>query len=102
MSFTTYAEVLIDDHRFWEAYRNGSKSTPPGRPLRDVLADTDGRYEDTVDVPDRVMADLRRAAAVDPTDAALAAAAQSGKVRISLENLRGLDPDTPVVYGYGF
>jgi hypothetical protein len=100
VSLTNYAEVLTDEHPSWQAYRNGSKPTPPGRPLHEVLVDTEGRYEDTVALPERVMVDVRRAAAADPADAALAAVAQLGRVRIPLDSFRGLAPDTRVVYGF--
>jgi hypothetical protein len=66
-----------------------------------VLADTGDRYEDTVELAERVRVDVRRFAAADPTDADLAAVAQSGQVWISLENFRGLPLDTVVVYGFG-
>ena len=83
---TTHAEVLTPDHPIWQPYLDGHKETPPGRRLREVLDDTDGLYEVTLVLPDRFMTDVRDAA-------------RTGRIWISLEHLRGLDPDTRITYG---
>lgn len=97
---TTYAEVLTPDHPIWQPHLNGSKKTPPGRLLGEVLNDTGGQYEVTADLPDRLMVDIREAAAMS-TDTTLVEVARTGRILISLEHLRGLDPDTTrIIHGY--
>ena len=93
LRLTVHAEVLTPDHPIWQLFLNGSKETPPGRLLRDVLSDTGGQYEVTADLPDRFMVAVREAAAKS-NDATLAEVARTGKIWISLEHLRGLDPET--------
>ena len=96
---TTYAEVLTPDHPIWQPYLTGSKKTPPGRLLGEVLDDTGGQYEVTAELPDRLMVDVRQAAAKS-TDPTLAEVARTGRILISLEHLRGLDPDTArIIHG---
>lgn len=95
---TTHAEVLTPAHPIWQPYLDGHKETPPGRLLREVLDETDGHYEVTLDLPDRFMVDVREAA-TKSTDATLAEVARTGQIWISLEHLRGLDPATRITYG---
>jgi hypothetical protein len=100
LRLVTHAEVLTPDHPIWQPYLNGSKETPPGRLLRDALNDAGGQYEFAADLPDKLIVDVRKAAAmsVDPT---LAEVARTGKIWISLEHLRDLDPDaTRITYGW--
>jgi hypothetical protein len=61
--------------------------------LRDVLADSGGRYEHRIPLPDRTKNRLRKLAQLtsDPTPAKIAGV---GMVVVSLEHLRHLDPDT--------
>ena len=99
MQLTTYAEVLTPDHPIWQPYLVGSKKTPPGRLLRAVLAETGGRYEVTADLPEKFMAEIRQAAA-ESADPTLAGVAGSGMICISLEHLRGHDPETTrIIHG---
>ena len=93
MKLTTYAEVLTPDHRLWQFYEDGVKKTP-GHLLRDVLTETGGRYEVRADLPERILAQVRRAIAAGCTDTSLTGVVRSGEVRISLEHLRGNDPAT--------
>lgn len=99
MKLTTYAEVFTPEHRLWPFYKAGVKKTP-GHLLRDVLTETGGRYEVTTDLPERLLADVRRAIAAGCTDTSLTDVVESGEVRISLEHLRASDPATTrIVYG---
>lgn len=99
LTITPYAEVFDSMHPHWQAYLDGIKKTP-GHLLRDVLAETGGRYEVVGDLPDRVLDDVRWGIAAGSTDPALAEVARSGEIRVSLEHLRDHDPDTTrIVYG---
>lgn len=95
---TTHAEVLTPNHPIWQAYLNGSKETPPGRSLGDVLNDTGGLYEMTLDLPDRFVVDICEAAAKSQ-DPLLVEVARTGQIWIPFEHLRGLDPNTRVSLG---
>lgn len=99
MKFSTYAEVVTSEHVMMQAYRDGLRKTP-GHLLRDVLKETNGRYEVITEIPPRVRDNMIQVA--DRTrDATLAARAKDPQVRVSLEHLRGYDPDvTRIVYGF--
>ena len=99
LTITTYAEVFDAAHPLWQAYLDGVKKTP-GHLLRDVLAETGGRYEVTADLPDRVLAIVRRGIAAGSADPALAEVVRTGEIVVSLEHLRHHDPATTrIVYG---
>jgi hypothetical protein len=99
MRFSTYAEVLTPDHPLSKAHADGFKRTP-GHLLGDVLRETGGRYEVETDIPLRAREEFRRLAS-QTGDSQLAALAGAKSIRISLEHLRGCDPDsTRIVYGY--
>jgi len=98
MKFSTYAEVFTPDHPLWKAYQDGLKKTP-GHLLRDVLRETGGRYEVMTEVPRRLREKMLQVADLG-ADSELAAAANATWVPVSLEHLRGHDPDTTrIVYG---
>lgn len=98
MKFSTYAEVLTPDHPLMKAYRDGSKKTP-GHLLRDVLSETGGRYEIMTEIPRRHREKMLQMATLT-ADSKLADAARATWIPVSLEHLRGHDPDTTrIVYG---
>lgn len=97
MKFSTYAEVLTPDHPLSKAYADGFKKGP-GFLLQDVLRETGGKYEVTIELPLKVRDDVRRLAKMT-ADSDLARVADSALVRISLEQLRGLPGTTRIVYG---
>jgi hypothetical protein len=92
MKFETFAEVFSADHPMMEVYRNGFMKTP-GILLRDYLEQSGGRYETVQEVPARLRERVRQLAERNG-DADMAAIARIEKVQISLEHLRGYDPDT--------
>lgn len=97
MKLSTYAEVLTPDHPLIKAYQDGLKKTP-GHLLRDVLRETGGRYEVMTEVPRRLREKMLEAADLEG-DSRLADA-EATWVPVSLEHLRGHDPDTTrIVYG---
>jgi hypothetical protein len=102
MTIKTYADVLTPEHEMHRAYRDNGISRTPGRLLSEVLAETGGRYEVMVELPERFLADVRREAETSD-DAVVAAVARTGAMSISLEHLRGHDPATTrIVYGCDF
>lgn len=108
MKLTTYAEVFDANHRSYQLYKEGVKKSS-GHLLRDVLKETGGRYEVIIQLPDVFLRDVQRglvtaqklaATTSSQVDQLLSSAAATGTVRISLEHLRGLDPNTTkIVYG---
>lgn len=96
--FTTHAEVLTAEHPLMQMYAAGFKKTPPGMQFRDILKQTRGAYEIDVDIPPRMQEDIRRVAALT-SDSRLLAISKAGKVRTSLEHLRGIPPETRVTVG---
>jgi hypothetical protein len=88
----TYAEIFSADHPMMQEYRDGFKKTP-GRLLREYLEESGGSYEVVLEMPIRLRESVRRLAERNG-DAEMAAIAKIERVRISLEHLRGYDPDT--------
>lgn len=74
-----------------------------GRLLSEVLEETGGQYEMVLDgFPDRVLADLQRQIHVDD-DPIARRVLETGRLVVSFENVRGLDPATTrVALGFGF
>lgn len=98
MKFSTYAEVLTSDHPMAQAHARGIKKNP-GALLQDILRETGGRYEVTVEMPLKFRDDIRRMASLT-SNSQLAALADQAEVKISLEHLREHDPRTTrIVYG---
>lgn len=93
----TYAEVVTPEMS--RERKAGGDRNWEGRTLREVLDETDGKYECVLDnFPDRFLADLRRH--IEEQDDPLARqAVETGSVVISLDHFRGLDPSTRVVLG---
>ena len=99
--FYTYAEVLTPDHIQWEVHARGlGCGHGPGLVLREVLDRNGGRYETTMPMSDGIREQARICAQV-PGDEEIARIASLSEVTISLEHLRGLDPGTRIVCGYG-
>jgi len=99
--FYTYAEVLTPDHIQWEAHRRGFGCGPePGRALGEVVERSGGRYEETIPFDGSIRETARICAEVSG-DPEMARVAGLTEVTIPLEHLRGLDPDTRIVVGFG-
>ena len=99
--FYTYAEVLSPDHVQWEVHaRRLGCGREPGLVLQEVLDRNGGRYETTLPVADGIREQARICAQVSGDEEMARIASLSG-VTISLEHLRGLDPGTRIVCGYG-
>ncbi|TKK88134.1 hypothetical protein FDA94_14535 [Herbidospora galbida] len=98
MKFSTYAEVFTSEHPLAEAYARGQMRVP-GHLLQDVLDETGGRYEVTIEIGFRMKKALRLAAEAT-RDERLATLAEQTEVTVSLEHLRQHDPlSTRIVYG---
>lgn len=98
-TFVDYAEVLTPQHEEYKVYAAGIRKTQPGVRLGDVLERTGGVYRMELEIS-RSMRDQMREAAQISSDKELLAIANRGSSVISLEHLRGLDPDTMVVIGH--
>lgn len=99
--FYTYAEVLTTDHLQWEVHARGlGCGHGPGLVLQEVLDRSGGRYEVTMPMSDGIREQARICAQVSG-DEEIARIASLSEVTISLEHLRGLDPGTRIVCGYG-
>jgi hypothetical protein len=99
--FYTYAEVLTPDHIQWEVHARGlGCGHGPGLVLQEVLDRNGGRYETTMPMSDGIR-EQARICAQGPGDEEIARIASLSEVTISLEHLRGLDPGTRIVCGYG-
>ena len=99
--FYTYAEVLSPDHVQWEVHARGlGCGREPGLVLQEVLDRNGGRYETTLPVSDGIR-EQARICAQESGDEEMARIASLSGVTISLEHLRGLDPGTRIVCGYG-
>jgi hypothetical protein len=72
----------------------------PGLVLQEVLDRNGGRYETTLPMGERIREQARICARVSG-DEEMARIASLSEVTISLKHLRGLDPGTRIVCGYG-
>ena len=95
--FSTYAEVVGEDHPQRKAHLAGL--TPkPGAKLSEILRSSGGTYETTVYLPPALRDDLRRVGTLT-SDPELLRLAEQTEVPLSLEHLRGLDGETLISYG---
>jgi hypothetical protein len=99
-SFTTFADVLTSDSISWVAYTTGVTKNAPGVPIKEILQRTGGIYENRLEMSDAFREQLRTAGQLPGNEELLEIAALP-TVNISLEHLRGVDPNTRVVVGYG-
>ena len=95
--FRAYAKVLEPSDPSVRIYEAGLRSCPgqPGLPLSDVLRRTGGIYRTTTPLSPRLRDAIREVAQLT-SDAGLLAIAQLTEVPVSLEHLRGLDPQTRI------
>jgi hypothetical protein len=97
--FRAYAKVLESTDpsvRLYEAgVWAGCGGRPPGQVLAEVLQRTGGVYATTTPLTSRLRADIREVAELT-SDAELFAVAELSEVPVSLEHLRGIDPQTRI------
>jgi hypothetical protein len=98
--FRVYAKVLEPDDPSMRIYEAGLRPCPgpPGLLLADVLRRTGGVYATTTPLPPPLRDDIREIAELT-SDAELLAIANLTEIPVSLEHLRGLDPQTRIVIG---
>src|SRR5215469_16153696 len=96
--FRAYAKVLEPDDPALRIYEAGLSPCPgqPGLVLADVLQRTGGVYETTTPLPPEFRDDIREVAELT-SDAELLGIADLTEVPVSLEHLRGLNPQTRIV-----
>ena len=96
--FRAYAKVLEPDDPSMRIYEAGLRPCPgpPGLLLADVLRRTGGVFATTTPLPPRFRDDIREIAELT-SDAELLAIANLTEIPVSLEHLRGLDPQTRIV-----
>jgi hypothetical protein len=96
-TFSTYAEVLMDDHPLMKlAQRMWRTNRPPGVVLADVLRQTGGAYETAIPLTETFRGYIREVAELTSDDD-LRRIAELPEVTVSLENCRQLDPQSRVV-----
>ena len=98
--FTTFAEVLTPDHTMMRAYGAGITKKLPGEILGELLERSGGVYEMTVDLPPRFREKVRQVAELT-SDSQLLAIANLSEIKIPLDHLRNLDPNTRIIVGAG-
>lgn len=96
--FRAYAKVLERDDPVMRIYEAGLRTCPglPGLLLADVLRRTGGVYETTAPLLPEFRDDIREVAELT-SDPELLAIADLTEVPVSLDHLRGLDPQTRIV-----
>lgn len=97
-TLVTYAEVLTPEHPQMKFFTAGIKKNPPGIRLREILRDTGGAYTTTTFLPENFRADIRRVAELT-ADEELLRISDRSELPVSLEHLRGMDPETLIVIG---
>lgn len=96
--FRAYAKVLESGDPAMRIYEAGLRTCPgqPGHVLADVLRRTGGVYETTTPLLPQLRDDIREAAELT-SDPELLAIADLTEVPVSLDHLRGLDPQTRII-----
>lgn len=95
-TFRAYAQVLAPDDQAMKMFAAGIKKKRPGEPLADVLERSSGRYETTLHFPPKFREELRQVGELT-SDQHLLALAELTELPVSLEHLRGVDPQTRIV-----
>ncbi len=96
--FRAYAKVLGPDDPAMRIYEAGLRACPgqPGLVLADVLRQTGGVYQTTTALMPQLRDDIREVAELT-SDPELLAIADLTEVPVSLDHLRGLDPQTRII-----
>jgi hypothetical protein len=96
--FRAYAKVLEPDDPTMRIYEAGLRACPgePGMPLAEVLRRSGGAYHTTTPLIPHMRDDIREVAELT-SDAELLKIAELTEVPVSLEHLRGLDPQTRII-----
>jgi hypothetical protein len=96
--FRAYAKVLEPDDPVMRIYEAGLRTCPgkPGLLLAEVLRRTGGVYETTTPLAPQFRDDIREVAELTSNPELLAIAGLT-EVPVSLDHLRGLDPQTRIV-----
>ena len=96
--FLAYAKVLEPGDPAMRIYEAGLRTCPgqPGQLLADVLRRAGGGYETTTPLPPQLRDDIREVAELT-SDAELLAIADLSEVPVTLDHLRGLDPQTRII-----
>ena len=96
--FRAYAKVLEPTDPSMRIYEAGLRACPgpPGLVLAEVLRRSAGVYETTTPLPPHFRDQIREVAELT-SDVELLAIAELTEVRVSLEHLRGLDPQTRII-----
>ena len=97
-TFRAYAKVLEPDDPTMRIYEAGLRACPgePGMPLAEVLRRSGGVYQTTTPLMAHMRDDIREVAELT-SDAELLKIAELTEVPVSLEHMRGLDPQTRIV-----
>jgi hypothetical protein len=97
-TFRAYAKVLDPGDPAMQVCEAGLRTCPgqPGLLLADVLRRTGGVYKTTTPLPPQLRDDIREVAELT-SDPGLLAIADLTEVRVSLDHLRSLDPQTRIV-----
>ena len=97
-TFRAYAKVLKPDDPTMRIYEAGLRACPgePGMPLAEVLRRSGGVYQTTTPLIPHMRDDIREVAELT-SDAELLKISELTEVPVSLEHLRGLDPQTRVI-----
>lgn len=97
-NFRAYAKVLEPDDPSMRIYEAGLRTCAgePGLLLADVLRRTGGVYQTTIPLPPGFRDDIREVAELT-SDTELLKIAELTEAPVSLEHLRGLDPQTRIV-----
>ena len=96
--FRAFAKVLDAGDPSMLVYETGLRTCPgrPGLVLADVLQRSGGVYETTTPLIQRMRDDIHEVAELT-SDPELLALADLSEVPVSLEHLRGLDPQTRII-----
>ena len=97
-TFRAYGKVLEPDDPTMRIYEAGLRTCPgePGMPLAEVLRRSGGVYQTTTPLIPHMRDDIREVAELT-SDAELLVIAEMTEVPVSLEHLRGLDPQTRII-----